>query len=232
MSSPSAIALITGMHFEKVVADKAVAGSGIKTYIAGPGAKNGRQAVQQAARYGAKLIVSFGVCGGLDPDLKCGNVIIPRKILLDEGATSITTDEASVSMLSQLVEQQFYVKNGDMLCTGKAVTQTGDKARLFNATKAVAVDMESGFLALEAERVNLPFAVMRVVHDTADQPIPPALASISNDDGQINPFGLIIALIRHWPGLAVLKRLANNDAIARDIMASLARILSGNDDKK
>jgi len=63
---------------------------------------------------------------------------------------------------------------GVLLGAERPVAVTTEKARLWVATGALAVDTESHLVALAAARHGLPFAALRVVADTAAHRLPPA----------------------------------------------------------
>lgn len=217
------IALITGLEFEANVARKVCKELSTDTIVsvAGIGAPFAEQVVSDAQKAGAKGIVSFGVCGGLDPALPTGRVILPEKVL---GSDEIAVDAVWRQGLQNLLADQFDITSQPLVTVEKPVESTIEKTKLFQRTRACAVDMESAILAREAAKHNLPFIVVRVIHDPAAQAIPAAFSDIMRANGQIDPWKLVKGLMFNWPGFAELKKMSNNDAQARTNLEGLTRL--------
>lgn len=217
------ISLITGLEFEAKIARKAGKNEtdAIVVGVAGLGAPFAEQIVADAKVAGAKGIVSFGVCGGLDPALPAGSVILPQTIL---APAEIPVDLVWRDRLQKVLAAQYDITARSILTVKEAVTRVEKKAELFAQTGACAVDMESGILAIEAAKHSLPFIAVRVVHDPAAQNIPAAFADIVKPDGQIDVWKLVKGLVFNWPGAKVLQEVSNNDRQARANLAGLTRL--------
>lgn len=217
------IALITGLEMEAGIARKAMKKSDaeLSVFVAGMGAPNGQQVVQQAKREGAKGIVSLGYCGGLDPALRAGDIVIPEMVV---GNNEIKTSAGWRRQLIKKLENQFSVLSCPLLSVESVVKSPAEKAELFNRYKACAVDMESLRLAQLAAENNLEFIAVRVVHDPASQVIPVAFNNIINSNGSINGWNLIKGLIFHWPGAKTLKALSGQSIQAKTNLDQLTRL--------
>ncbi len=217
------IALITGLEFEKNILLNESTDNETSLYIgvAGLGAPFAEAVVKRALNFGAKAIVSFGVCDGLDPALPTGSVILPQTIL---APAEISVDMAWRNRLQEILTEQYDISSGALLTVKKTVTSVEEKARLFKQTGACAVDMESSLLAIEAAKHDLPFIAVRVVHDPASQAIPAAFADIINPQGQISVWKLLKGLAFNWPGAKVIQEASSNDQQARTNLAGLTRL--------
>ncbi len=217
------IALITGLEFEAKVARKETKGEagGIVTAVAGLGAPFAQKVIEQAKAAGASGIISFGVCGGLDPQLPAGSVILPQTIL---APAEIPVDLVWRNRLQKVLEKQYDITTRSILTVSETITSIEEKTELFARTGACGVDMESGVLAVEAAKQGLSFIAVRVIHDPATQAIPPAFADIINRQGQINVWKLVKGLVFNWPGAKVLQELSVNDKQARTNLAGLTRL--------
>jgi adenosylhomocysteine nucleosidase len=122
------------------------------------------------------LVISWGVCGGLDPRLRPGDLILGAEVVSAEGR--INTDEAVTSSLAQrLIDAGARVAVERVAGASSPVSTARAKAELRLATGAAAVDMESltaGRFALER---RTPFAILRAVADPADRDLPPLVLS-------------------------------------------------------
>ena len=90
------------------------------------------------------------------------------------------------------------------------IISVAEKQALWNATGAVAVDMESGHAAEVAAQYGLPFAVLRVVLDPAHRAIPASALAGARADGETDPLAVLKALLRRPGDLPGLLRLAGD----------------------
>ena len=115
------------------------------------------------------LLLSFGVCGGLSPSLKVGDIIIAASVI-SEGRRR-PTDGLWAERLAKALPGAHLA---DMAAGEAMIGSIADKRALRLASGAATVDMDSHVVARTAERYALPFAVVRAVSDAADHALPPA----------------------------------------------------------
>ena len=199
---PSGLAFIVGLKAEARLVDRAVVGGG--------GAAGARRAAAQAIEGGAGALVSFGLAGGLAPGLDAGALLVPRCVVA--GGKRYQADTALSAALGGFSAEA-------MLAGEAVVTRAADKARLWQASGAEAVDLESGAVAEAAVAAGLPFAVLRAVCDPAWRTLPPAAAGALDAAGAIG-LGRILASLARDPGqLAALVALGRDAARARRALA-------------
>ena len=220
-----AIALITGLEFEARIARRVIKNTGSPdlVFVAGIGGLWAEKVVIEAVRAGASGIVSFGVCGGLDPALLAGSVILPQTIL---GPDTISVDMIWRDKLANLLKDSFDITGGALLAVENPVETVEEKSALYQQTGACAVDMESAQLARLAAQHNLPFIAVRVVHDPASQAIAPAFRDIVKSNGQLDGWKLVRNLIFNWPGAKAMQKMSGNDRQARANLEQLMTIWS------
>ena len=144
----------------------------------------------EAASLRPSLVVSWGLCGGLDPRLRPGDLILGAEVVSDEGA--VRTDEAVTSSLAQrLVGAGARVVVERLAASDAPVLTAAAKADLRRATGAAAVDMESLIAGQYALEQRVPFAILRAVADPAERDLPPLVLKAVDPDGGID------ALSRH-----------------------------------
>ncbi len=157
-----------------------------------------RAKLAEVAGLRPQLVVSWGVCGGLDSRLRPGDLVVGAEVVSDDG--SIGTDEAVTSALERrLIDAGARVVVERLAAADAPVLTVRAKAELRSATGAAAVDMESllaGRFALERQA---PFAILRAVADPADRDLPPLVLKAADSDGRINVAAVIGGLIR-FPG--------------------------------
>jgi adenosylhomocysteine nucleosidase len=190
----------------------AAAGLGFEARIArGPGVKVVygqsrelyRKYLHAHAKAGVSGLISIGVAGGLSPELRPGDVVVASSVIT-AGRTSQTCRDWSRSILNAIPDA--YHK--PVFASDTTITSVLEKKALWNATRAAAVDMESGLTAEIAAQYGLPFAVLRVVLDPAHRAIPPSALAGARDDGETDPWAVVKALARRPGDLPGLLRLA------------------------
>ena len=153
----------------------AVVGLAIEARIAGTAAMiadGDRTAflLRDAIRRGVRGIISFGVCGGLDPKLRPGNVVIASSVFAGK-------DEAYPSDLlwaEELVRMIPGAGHSPIAGVASPMTSFEERRNFHAATGAVAADMESQIVARIAAEFRIPFAACRVVLNPAHRILPRA----------------------------------------------------------
>ncbi len=174
--------------------------------IGGGGAAGAEQAARRLVAGGATALLSFGLCGGLDPALRPGALLIPRAVL--DGATRYAADPALAARFGGITPH--------LLLGGTQVAATAaEKRQLWDATGAAAIDLESGAVARVAAASGLPFAVVRAVCDSAGQDLPPAALIALDAKGAIGLTRLLASLAARPGQLPALLALARCAAAAR-----------------
>ena len=167
------------------------------------------------------LVVSAGVCGGLDPRLVPGDLVLPARILGAAG-DALPISAAAHARARALAGSR--AETG-VLATSRSVLATPeDKAALRAATGAVAVDMESGAIVAAAGAAGVPALVVRGVSDDAGSSVPAALTALVSPEGRVRGGrALLLALTRPQtvPRALALRR---GSCLA---LAAVARVLAG-----
>lgn len=219
------IAFITGLEFEARIARRVIkkTGSSDLVFVAGLGGPMADKVVAEAKKAGASGIVSFGVCGGIDPALPAGSVILPETIL---GPDELVVDMIWRDKLAALLNDSFDITTGSLLTVENTVETVEEKTALYQQTGTCAVDMESAHLARLAAKHDLPFIAVRVVHDPASRAIPPAFRDIIKSNGQLDGWKLVRNLIFKWPGAKVMQEMSGNNSQAQSNLEQLMTIWS------
>jgi hypothetical protein len=166
-------------------------------------------------------VISFGICGGLSPELASGACVIASSIL--DGTRAWATDKAWTRSLARSIPNAIV---GPILGVDAPVLDVAAKTRLHKRHGAVAVDMESHVAALAANTHGLPLVAVRAVADDATCALLTVALAGRRADGSVNVAGVLAAL-REKPGdLAPLIRLAVRTGSARATLARLRPILS------
>ena len=102
-----------------------------------------------------------GFCGALDPTLEPGDVVLPTEL---RGPTGTTVCDDTTILAGHLRRAGFRVRQGPMASTQRLVW--GSRRRALHQSGALAVDMESAWLASAVG--GQPLVTLRVVMDTSN----------------------------------------------------------------
>lgn len=172
-----------------------------------------RARLAEATRLKPSLVVSWGLCGGLDPRLRPGDLILGAEVVSDRDA--VKTDEAvTASLAERLAVAGAGVVVERLAAAGAPVMTAAAKAVLRRTTGAAGVDMESLIAGQYALRERVPFAILRAVADPAERDLPPLALKAMTADGGIRVQAIIGGLIGSPWRLADLRALAADSRAA------------------
>jgi adenosylhomocysteine nucleosidase len=171
----TAIDAQTGAPRCDVKAIIAVVGLAIEARIAGARAiiaDGDRTApyLRDAIGQGARGIISFGVCGGLDPKLRPGNVVIASSVF----AAKDEAYPADLLWAEELLRMIPGASHSAIAGVASPMKSLEERRDFHGITGAVAADMESQIVARIASELRVPFAVCRVVLNPAHRKLPKA----------------------------------------------------------
>jgi adenosylhomocysteine nucleosidase len=206
---------VVGLSFEARIA----AGPGIRV-ICNSGAGEGlERSLTHAIRDGARGVVSFGVAGGLRPDLAPGTCIIGSAVVSETEhrprMNRISTHAEWAQNLLRAMPGAIY---GALFGSRAPVAHTRTKAELYERTGAVAVDMESHIVGAVAAAHGLPMAAIRVVTDPAERALPPTALAAMRSDGTVDLVAMVRSLLRRPQDLPALMQIALDAKAARQTL--------------
>jgi adenosylhomocysteine nucleosidase len=162
---------------------------------------------------GATALVSFGLAGGLDPVLRPGTVIIPSSVLSD--GETLATDPPLAACFGGLTGHT-------ILAGATVVAEAAAKRRLFAATHAHAIDLESGPVARIARAYEFPFVVVRAICDPAERDLPAAALVALDPGGEIGLLPVMRSLMRQPSQIIGLLTVARDAALARRALVKVS----------
>jgi adenosylhomocysteine nucleosidase len=171
---------------------------------------------------GARGLISFGICGALDPALVVGDLVIADGVVGDDGA--LATNPAWTAALRAALpgSRSGLVAGGDAI-----VGSVAAKAALRQANGATIVDMESHSVAEAARKAGLPFAVVRAVSDTAASALPRAAQAGFKADGQPDVGAVIATLLRRpWELPALIRTAVDAERAFRSLAVAAQSLTS------
>ena len=180
----------------------------------------------EAVRFKPSLVVSWGVCGGLDPRLRPGDLIFGAEVV--SNGRVVRTDEAVTSSLAQRLGNagaRVFVER--VAFSDAPIATAAAKAELRRATGAAGVDMESLIAGQFALEHRIRFAILRAVADPAQRDLPPLALKAVNSDGGVDAAAIIKELIRSPSQFAGLRALAADSRAAFQALKRCRSLLPG-----
>jgi uridine phosphorylase len=113
----------------------------------GRGAPQACDTVETLAALGVKNIISVGMFGAFDPQIKIGEIITPDKAFVEEGTSLHYYESLEYSIpsirLHKIASSKMHIKTYPIVSTDAVYRQTFYKEQLWREKGAVGVDMET-----------------------------------------------------------------------------------------
>ena len=173
--------------------------------VGGVGFRRAEGAAQRLVEQGATALVSWGMAGGLDPDLRSGTVVFPEAVIEASGSR-IETDREWRDRLAIKAAASAAFSTSTLLEARRVITCPEEKSRLYHQTGAGAADMESAGVGRVATGIGIPWIAVRVVLDTAAVRLPEAALQAFDEGGRLQ-MGVLLRLVTSpgiWWSLVVL----------------------------
>ncbi len=195
------VVTVTGLAFEaRIAGGVAVVGDGIRT----------ASTLSAIIGRGSRGIISFGIAGGLAPDLSPGQWVVASAVVSDKERHAV-----DMAWSERLLEALPGARHATIAGVDAPVSDPGEKRELHMRTGAHVVDMESHLAARIASEHGLPFTACRVIVDPAHRGLPPAALVGLAPEG-IPDLGAVLRSVMEKPSqLPDLVRLAIDATIAR-----------------
>ena len=181
----------------------------IKVLITGMGQQNAERAIRSALEQQKfALVLTCGFAGGLNPDLKLGEVVFE------------TSDE---NLRAKLLGAG--AKPLKIFCADRIATTVAEKKKLRAETGADAVEMESAAIHAVCHKRGIPCATVRVISDTASEDLPLDFNALSKPDKNLDYGKLFLAIAKSPGKIGALMQLQKKTKFAAEQLAGvLAKI--------
>ncbi len=177
----------------------------------GIGAEAARRATEAAiVLYAPGLVYSAGFAGALEPRLKIGDIIVPRRVVNAGDGSCVDTGTGE-----------------GVLVSFGSVAGPEQKAKLGNSFAAQAVDMEAAAVAQAAEARGVRFAAVKAISDESNFALPPVDKFVAPDGGFRTWKFALFVLIRPWTYQGVLRLARNSSRASRALCHWLNKMNEG-----
>jgi adenosylhomocysteine nucleosidase len=110
---------------------------------------------------------------------------------------------------------------GRFVSTDRIVGSASEKRRFARATDAIGLDMESAALAVEAQRAQVPFVIVRTVSDLLDEDLPLDFNLFLRPTGWLQGVAAVVGNPSSVAGLCRLRR--QSQAAAKNLTVFFRR---------
>jgi len=174
----------------------------------GPGQRLGVEAATVAfASAQPDAAVSTGVCGGVDPVLRVGDIVVADRVIDAERGFSYEASRPGC-------RQRFVTAS--VLSLDRVAGAISDK-RSCRERGAGAVEMEAAGVAFAASHQKVPFYCVRSVSDTADEEFALDFNAARDREGRFSRARIAAsALAQPWRRIPALARLHRNVSAASE----------------
>jgi len=184
----------------------------------------GKTAMAEAAlycikHYNPELCLNVGYCGGADPHMNVGDLLVADRIV-DAGTVEefVVSEEVVTNAKKKCDEAGLRYSVGGMITVDEAVSGPHDKAFMGTRYDVRGIEMESAAFARICEEQKVPYAVVRAVLDPMDMRLPDFKEAV-DDEGETSIFGAIKHMIKHPKDIAVVPRIEYCAIQARETIA-------------
>jgi adenosylhomocysteine nucleosidase len=189
--------------FRKIAAGK----TGITILLTGIGRQNAEKSLREfLVTNSLKLVLTCGFAGGLNPELKLGDVVF-----------DVQSPKSKVQ--SQLLAAG--AKPVKFFCADRIATTVAEKKKLRAETSADAVEMESAAIHAVCRERGIPCVTIRVISDTANEDLPLDFNALSKPDKNLDFTKLALAIAKSPGKIPALIKLQKQTQFAAQRLADV-----------
>jgi adenosylhomocysteine nucleosidase len=188
--------------FQKLAGER----GNLKVILVGMGKRNAERAIRAAlAKERPTLVLTCGFAGGLRPDLAMGTVVF---------AADPETGLELALLAAGARPARFH-------CADRVAATMEEKRRLWEATGADAVEMESQAICAICREQKIPSATVRVILDTASEDLPLNFNQLMTANQKLSYSKLAMALTKSPGKVGALLRLQQESKAAAEKLGQL-----------
>ena len=185
--------------------------------------KNAIGASKKVLKNDVDVVVSFGLAGSIDKNLKNGEIIIPSFIVNHQKKKRFTSEKFNRLFISTLNIQQ---KFNQGLYTSNKIENLNTLNKTNKIKNVSAVDMESFYILEESRNKKIPFCCIRVIFDDLNFNIPRFISKSIDEDGKVIFKKLIKGILKKPQNIGSLFVMFKYYLIAKTNLKKVSRALS------
>ena len=174
-------------------------------------------------KHAVQTLVSFGIAGAVETDLRIGDVITAEAVCrLEQGVPGPRLPLAAWPETAREAAAQALSRRGARLLPGTAVTTGGAQVINYRPGELMhpILEMETAAIAQVAVENEVPLFSLRAISDCPSEPIPFDLGEIMDDNANPRAGRLLKAIARHPRVIFQFGRFARNTRIAASNVAT------------
>jgi nucleoside phosphorylase len=205
-----------------------VAGRTVALAVTGDGERNARRGAEAlASTLPPEGLIVVGVSGAATSELAPGALVVATEVRGDDGAVWRAEPAAVELAVRRAGARAACVVSSRDIIDSPAAKR--DVAARTAADAPVAIDLESATYVAAAARAGVPWTVLRVISDAADEALPPLLNRARDAGGAVRRGAVALRLLGNPRALPQLLRLRARvrdaaehlaDAVERVLLAS------------
>src|ERR1700745_456115 len=151
----------------------------LDVYLTGVAWKGSRAVVASLLKEKPDLCISSGLAGGLRPELKTGEIVVAREVLLVNGGQKFASRPLLVALAAENGGKpvRSFLTNAQVVCEAKSKRSM--------AVLGDVVEMESFHVLKSATDAQVPAVSVRAISDTVDENLPFDFGRAVRSDGRI-----------------------------------------------
>ena len=198
---------------------------GIFTVIVGIGRQNAEKSAREFLNASSPgEVFTCGFTGGLNPDLKIGDVVFE---IGNQQGTEDESEPPDVGCYEALVAAG--AKPAKFYCPDRIATTVAEKKTLREQTGADVVEMESAAIQAVCAERGIPCVTVRVISDTALEALPLDFNTLAKPDKSLD-FGKLFLALARSPGKigALMELRKKTNFAAQQLAAVLGKVVFAN----
>jgi nucleoside phosphorylase len=203
-----------------------VAGRTVALAVTGDGERNARRGAEAlAATLPPEGLIVVGVSGAATGELAPGALVVAEEVRGEAGAVWRAAPAAVELAVRRAGARAACIVSAHDLADSPAAKREL-AARAGAAGSPVAVDLESATYVAAAARAGVPWTVLRVISDGADEALPPLLNRARDEGGHVRRGAVALRLLGNPRALPQLLKLRTRVRAAAERLAeAVERVL-------
>jgi nucleoside phosphorylase len=208
---------------EAAVFRRTPAAASVQIMLVGMGKANAEASLRNFLAGGASvpasrpsLVITSGFAGGLNPQLITGDVVFDTDAPLTPLLSPSDGERMSATTGQGLREKLLAAgaREAKFCCAERVAVTVAEKAALWRATGADAVEMESQIIRDICRKQKISSATVRVILDAAGEDLPLDFNALARADQSLNFVKLALAVLRSPGKIGALLRLQQQTSAA------------------